>query len=118
MKSKWTLFAGILLLVLGIILRKTTELGTEGLVLIIVGVGFKTYYIVNKARSGEYKPGYELIFLFVGLAMFMTGLYIRPYEPAFSPALLIVPGILLKVLFIILFIIKTRRTRKALEGIA
>ncbi len=31
MKSKWTLFAGILLLILGIILRKTTELGSEGL---------------------------------------------------------------------------------------
>jgi hypothetical protein len=118
MKSKWTLFAGILLLILGIILRKAAGLGTEGLMLIIIGVAFKTYYIINKARSGEYKPGYELLFLFVGLTMFMTGLYIRPYEPPFNPVLLIVPGILLKVLFIVLFIIKTRRTRKALEGIA
>jgi len=118
MKSKWTLSAGILLLTLGIIIRKTTGLGTEGLILIIVGVAFKTYYIVNKARSGEYKPGYELIFLFVGLAMFMSGLYIRSHEPPFNPALLIVPGILLKVLFIVLFIIKTRRTRKAMEGIS
>jgi len=117
MKSKWTLFAGILLLIIGIILRKATGFGTEGLILIIVGVAFKTYYIVSKARSGEYQPGYELIFLFVGLTMFMSGLYIRSYEPSISPALLIVPGILLKVLFIVLFIIKTRRTRKALEGI-
>ena len=116
MKSKWTLFAGILLLVVGIIIRKVTGLETEGLILIIVGVTFKTYYIVNKARSGEYNPGYELIFLFVGLTMFMTGLYIRPYEPPFNPALLIVPGVLLKVLFIVLFIIKVRKTRKALEG--
>jgi 1,4-dihydroxy-2-naphthoate octaprenyltransferase len=117
MKSKWTLFAGILLLILGIILRKTTGLGTEGLILIIIGVAFKTYYIVSKARSGEYKPGYELIFLFVGLSMFMSGQYIRSHEPSFSPALLIVPGILLKVLFIILFIIKVRKARKAIEGI-
>jgi O-antigen/teichoic acid export membrane protein len=117
MKSKWTLFAGILFLILGIILRKATGLGTEGLILIIIGVALKTFYIVRKAQSGEYKPGYELIFLFVGLAMFMTGLYIRPYEPTFSPALLIVPGILLKVLFIVLFIIKVRKTRKVLEGI-
>ena len=86
MKSKWTLFAGILLLILGIILRKAAGLGTEG-----------------------------LIFLFGGLAMFMTGLYIRPYEPPFNPSLLIVPGILLKILFIVLFIIKVRKTRKALE---
>lgn len=118
MKSKWTLFAGILFLTLGIILRKTTELGLEGLILIIVGVAFKTYYIISKAQSGEYKPGYELIFLFVGLAMFLSGLYIRSQEPPFSPTLLIVPGILLKVLFIVLFIIKIRKTRKLLEGIA
>ena len=117
MKSKWTLFAGILLLILGIILRKTTDLISEGLILIIVGVAFKTYYIISKARSGEYKPGYELIFLFVGLVMFMSGLYLRSHEPPFSPALLIVPGISLKVLFIVLFIIKTRITRKALENI-
>ena len=117
MKSKWTLFAGILLLILGIILRKTTELGFEGLILIIVGVAFKTYYIISKARSGEYKPGYELIFLFVGLGMFLTGLYLRSHEPPFSPTLLIVPGISLKVVFIVLFIIKTRKTRKALENI-
>lgn len=116
MKSKWTLFAGILLLILGIIIRKTTELGSEGLILIIVGVVFKTYYIISKARSGEYKPGYELIFLFVGLAMFLSGLYLRSHEPPFSPVLLIVPGILLKVLFIVLFIIKTRQTRDALES--
>jgi len=118
MKSKWTLFAGIFLLTLGIILRKTTELGSEGLILIIVGVAFKSYYIISKARNGEYKPGYELIFLFVGLAMFLSGLYIRSHEPPFSPTLLIVPGILLKVLFIVLFIIKIRKTRKLLEGIA
>lgn len=118
MKSKWTLFTGILLLILGIIIRKTTELGSEGLILIIVGVVFKTYYIISKARSGEYKPGYEMIFLFVGLAMFLSGLYLRSHEPPFSPALLIVPGILLKVLFIVLFIIKVRKTRKVLEGSA
>jgi len=116
MKSKWTLLAGILLLIIGIVLRKTTELASEGLILIIVGVVFKTYYIISKARSGEYKPGYELIFLFVGLAIFLTGLYLRSHEPPFSPALLIVPGILLKVLFIVLFIVKTRRSRKVLES--
>ena len=118
MKSKWTLFAGIVLLIVGIIIRKTTDLGFEGLLMIIVGVAFKTYYIISKARSGEYKPGYELIFLFVGLAMFLSGLYIRSHEPPFSPALLIVPGILLKILFIVLFIIKTRKTRKVLESIS
>lgn len=109
MNSKWTLFVGIILLIAGIIIRKTTGLAVEGLVMIIVGVLFKTYYIISKAGSGEYKPGYELWFLFVGLAMFLTGLYIRSHNPPFNPVYLIVPGISLKVVFIILFIIKTRK---------
>ena len=109
MKSKWTLIAGIFLLTAGIISRKTTGLAVEGLIMIIIGVLFKTYYVVSKARSGEYKPGYELIFLFGGLAMFLTGIYLRAHAPPFNPTFLIAPGISLKVVFIILFIIKSRR---------
>jgi drug/metabolite transporter (DMT)-like permease len=108
MKSKWTLFAGIILLTLGIILRRVADLGFGPILLIITGVLFKTYYIVSKARSGEYKPGYELIFLLVGLIMFLSGLYLRSHEPPFNPAFLIAPGIMLKVVFIILFIVKIR----------
>lgn len=116
MKSKWALFAGIVLLIIGIIIRKTTDLTSEGLMMIIVGVLFKTYYIVGKARSGEYQPGYELWFLFIGLAMFLSGLYLRSHNPPFNPLLLIVPGITLKVIFIILFIIKTKNKTKELNS--
>ena len=108
MKSRWTLFAGIILLILGIIIRKTTGLAAEGLVMIISGVLFKTYYIISKVRSGAYKPGYELAFLFIGLILFLAGLYIKNHHPPFNPALLIAPGLSLKVVFIILFIQKTR----------
>lgn len=114
MKSKWALFAGIILLTLGIILRRATDLGFEPIFLIIVGALFKTYYIVSKARSGEYKPGYELIFLFVGVLMLLSGLYLRSEESPFNPALLIVPGIVLKIVFVILFITNTRSRRKTL----
>lgn len=115
MKQKWTLFAGIALLIAGIIIRKTTGLAIEGLVMIIVGVLFKTYYIISKTRSGEYQPGFELAFLFVGLGMFLTGLYIRSPEPPFNPLWLIISGISLKVLFIIFFIIKINAKTKELE---
>jgi len=111
MKSKWTLFTGIILLTIGIILRNTSDLDIEGLILIIVGVLFKTYYIISKARSGEYKPGYELLFLFIGLGMFLSGLYLRVHNPLFSPAFLIIPGIALKVVFIVLFIVKIRKNK-------
>jgi hypothetical protein len=71
MKSKWTLFAGIILLIAGIVIRKTSGFAPEGLLMIIMGVLLKTYYVVSKARSGEYKPGKELLFLFVGLGLFL-----------------------------------------------
>ena len=112
MKSKWTLFAGIILLIVGIIVRKTTQFEITGLILIIAGVAFKTYYIISKARSGEYQPGYELWFLFIGLSMFLSGLYLRSNEPSLNPAYLIFPGLSLKIVFIILFIVKTKKSSK------
>lgn len=111
MKSKWTLFIGIFLLIFGIVIRKTTDLAVEGLAIIIAGVLLKTYYIISKARSGEYSPGYELWFLFIGLSMFLIGLYLKGHESPFNPLFLILPGILFKVIFIILFIVKTRKAK-------
>ena len=114
MKSKWILFTGLILLTTGILLRRITDFGIEAIILIIVGVLFKVYYIINKARNGEYKPGNELILLFIGLVMFFSGLYLRYHEPPFNPLYLMAPGILLKLGFIILFIKKTRKTQKIL----
>lgn len=115
MRSKWTLFTGIILLITGIILRVNTELGYAPILFIIAGVILKTYYIIGKARKGEYKPGYELIFLFVGLFMFLSGIYLRSQELTFNPFFLILSGITLKVIFVILFIANIRSNRKILE---
>jgi len=105
MKSKGLLFIGIFLLVLGIVLRKMTPYESLGLALIISGVLCKTVYIISKARSGEYVPGKELIFLGVGLLLFLSGLYLRSLEQnMIDPTYLIVIGISLKLFFIIRFI--------------
>ena len=116
MKSKWILFSGIILLIIGIILRKATSFEVSGLVLILIGVLLKTVYIISKARNGEYVPGKELFFLLVGLGLFLSGLYMRS-APAFSfaPAM-IIAGITLKVIFIILFIMKTKSKTKELNS--
>ena len=112
MKSKALLFSGIFLLILGMITRKMTSLELIGLLLIIVGVLCKTVYIVSKARSGEYTPGKELIFLGVGLLLFLTGLYMRNLEQnLIDPTYLIVIGLGLKILFIIRFIQIVRKVR-------
>jgi hypothetical protein len=94
---------------MGVPVSKTGGFAPEGLLMIIMGVLLKTYYVVSKARSGEYKPGKELLFLFVGLGLFLGGRYLRSSaEFAYAPAM-IITGIALKIIFIILFIIKTRK---------
>ena len=112
MKTKWTLFAGIILLVAGIVIRNLTEMDLAAVSLIVLGVLFKTYYIVRMARSGEYKPGYELYFLFAGLGMFLSGLYLKSQNPSVIAGLLVFTGILLKTSFIVIFIVRLRAARK------
>lgn len=111
MKSKWTLIAGIVLLTIGIIIRKTTGLTTAGLIMILTGVSFKVFYIVSKARSGEYVPGKELLALFAGLGLFLGGLFLKSSIEIHYTSAMMISGITLKVLFIILFILKTRTSK-------
>ena len=103
------LFIGIILLLIGILIRKLTQMETLGLVLIITGVCCKAIYIINKARNGEYKPGKELVLLVVGLLLFFTGLYYRGTELSFiNPIYLMMVGIAFKIFFILQFIRKIR----------
>jgi len=108
MKSKKILFLGIALLVLGIVFRKLTSMTGTGLFFILTGVACKTVYIIAKAKSGEYRPGKELIWLFLGLIMFLTGLMLNAKNPGLMSGLLIVVGLSLKVIFIFIFIKKIR----------
>jgi len=105
LKLKKLLFIGILLLVVGILLKKLFQMDVLGLVLIITGVTFKVIYILAKVKSGEYKPGKELVFLGAGLLFFFTGLYLKNQnQTLINPTYLIVFGLTLKVIFIIRFI--------------
>jgi len=113
MKSKGLLFIGIILLVFGIVLKKSTQMDVVGLAAIITGVTCKLIYIVSKARSGEYKPGTELYVLAFGLLLFFTGLYLRGIEQnLIKPIYLIVIGITFKIIFIIRFIQIIRSSKK------
>ena len=112
MSSKILLFSGIVLLIIGIVLRKMTELEIIGLILIIIGVTCKSTYIVLKAKSGEYKPGKELFVLALGLLLFFMGLYLRGSEQSFiNPLFLIISGLTLKIVFIVRFVQITRSQR-------
>lgn len=114
--KKAVLFSGIGFLILGILLRKITDYPSLGLILIFTGVGLKTYYIIQAIRSGLYAPGAELWFLFVGLALFLTGLYLKGKEFFLNPTYLIVLGISLKILFIVRFIQIVRNNRQKVQA--
>jgi len=102
---KRLLLIGIFLLVVGVILKKSTNMDILGLLLIITGVTFKAIYILAKVKSGEYKPGKELFFLVAGLLFFFTGLYLQKINQSLiDPIYFIFFGLTLKVIFIIRFI--------------
>ena len=113
LKSKKILFLGIILLVIGILLKKTFLMEVLGLRLIITGVILKVLYIFAKYKSGEYKPGKELLFLVAGLILFFTGLYLKKInQNLIEPIYLIAFGLSLKIIFIIKFIIIVRSNKK------
>jgi len=119
MARKSLLFVGIILLVVGILVKKLTGLDVLGLLMIITGVICKTIYIAAKARSGEYKPGKELIFLGVGLVLFLSGLYLRKHDQNLTyPIYMIVVGLILKIVFIVRFVQIVKKTGSSDSSIA
>ena len=105
MKLKIVLFIGIILLVLGILIKNLIHMDVLGFIFIITGVIFKVFYILVKVKSGEYKPGKELFYLVIGLVLFFTGLYLQNINQTYiKPIFLIVVGLTLKVIFIMRFI--------------
>lgn len=112
MKSKWTLYLGLVFLLGGVVLRYAVG-GLLPTLLILLGVSLKLSYLVNKVRHHNYKPGTELILLFAGVNLVLSGIYVRSIGEPFNPATLIYSGILLKVLFVVLFIRKIRKGQTA-----
>lgn len=109
MKSKYLIFAGIAFLASGILLNLLTDYSLMGKILIHIGVLLKVSYIIVKIIRREYKAGFEFVALGAGLALFLTGLYYKGLPPEIDPFWLMVPGILLKAAFVIIFIAKLRR---------
>lgn len=110
MKEKRLLYAGILLLAGGIVLKSITDVSLLAIGLMGTGVLAKITYVFMKIKSGEYIPGSEVTLLIGGLILFLSGIYLRTeaFED-FSPVYLIFTGLAMKVTFIILFIIKIRQ---------
>lgn len=108
MKIKIFLYIGLLLLATGIALKKTTNFNVIPVIFMVIGVVLKLIYFVFIIRRGQYKPGFEIGILLLGLILFFSGIYLKSINSLFSPAYLIVPGISLKVIFVILILRKKK----------
>lgn len=108
MKNKWPLFTGLALLTIGIVFKIVFENTLFAIFLIVTGIVLKLYFILSKIKSAKYRPGYELILLFVGLGLFFTGVHMERTFLIFEPLYVKFTGIILKIAFVLLFIQKTR----------
>lgn len=105
-KGKGLLYLGLIMLTIGLLIRYLSAYQSIAFVLVIVGVMAKVIYLVSKIKKSTYRPGVELILLFVGLALFFTGIYMRSHNFAEVYPYFMITGIILKVAFIIMFIRK------------
>jgi hypothetical protein len=112
MERKLLLYIGILLLVSGIALKSFTGYSILAWLTIGTGALAKILYIIGKIKSRSYKPGYEMICLYLGLSIFFTGMYVKADLVTEHKSLFIYTGIGLKSLFVFLFIRKMRSINK------
>jgi uncharacterized membrane protein HdeD (DUF308 family) len=108
MKLKVVLYIGILLLVVGLIFRYLTPYTSAGLSLVIIGVILKLSYILQTMRSGQYKPQAEIYLLLSGLLLLFLGLWHKLNVSEVVGYSMISAALVLKLLFLILFVRKTR----------
>jgi len=111
MKNKWPLFTGLTLLTVGIIFKIILDNVAFPVFLIATGILFKVYFIFNKIKTEKYQPGYELILLILGLGFFFSGIHLKNTVYFIEPVYLKIVGILFKVIFLVLFIRKTKNNK-------
>lgn len=114
-KIKYLIMAGGTLILLGIVLKL---FGTEGpWAAISFGVGgtMKLLYLFLGVRSGQVILGSEMILLVLGLMLIFTAVYLRKTEQLLHLYVWFLSvGIIVKTLFVVLFIRKQKRYRKEL----
>lgn len=113
MKPKHLIIVGITLLVSGIVLRLIWSDSFLPILMMISGIACKLTFIGLSIRDKVYKPGKEMFLLYLGLCVFFTGLYFKRHGVDLAP-LLMTMGIVMKLLFVILFIKKFRAAKRTL----
>ncbi len=107
--------AGGALILAGIFLKITGVTGPWAAIAFGVGGTLKLLYMILGVRSGLVKLGPELILLVVGLSMIFAAVYFRKAEVYLALyGWFLAFGIVLKTLFVLLFIRRQKKYRKSL----
>ena len=118
-KLKILIIAGGLLILAGIILKAADITGIITVLCFSLGALLKVLYLVTGLITKRIKPGKELIFLFTGLALLFSGIWLRSAPDQGIQYLhiwFISSGIAFKILFLILFIRRQKKARTISPG--
>lgn len=115
-RKKKNLYISLFFLNTGILLKIFTN-SPLSVYFLLFAAFFKLLLVREYIKKGIYKPGYELIFLSVGLFLFLFGLYAYSL-PSFisSRWWLMIPGLVLKFAFLFVFISKIRKGNKFINN--
>ena len=116
MNTKYFLYLGLILLLLGVVFRYFTPFMVMGLGLIISGVILKLIYIAMAMAKGQYKPGTESLYLIVGLGLLFLGIWYKTNIEASFGYILMVIGLSLKALFILVFVRKIKQHKETITS--
>ncbi len=97
---------GGILIVIGIVLKAFKVDGIIPILCFAFGGGLKSMYLYLGVKSGRFVIGRELVLLIVGVLLVIGAVVVRklPEILMFSSVWLLVTGLLLKALFIVLFV--------------
>ncbi|MCG8582401.1 MAG: hypothetical protein MI866_20925 [Bacteroidales bacterium] len=114
-KLKYLIMTGGTLILLGIILKVLAVEGPWAAISFSVGGTLKLLYMILGVRSGKVKVGAEIVLLIIGLGLIFTAIYLRKTEQLMNLYVWFLTfGLLIKALFVTLFILKQKRYRKEL----
>jgi hypothetical protein len=114
-KLKYLIMTGGMLILLGIVLKAFSVEGPWAAISFSVGGTLKLLYMIIGVRSGKVKVGAEIALLVVGLSLVFIAIYLRKTEQLMHLYVWILTlGLVIKGLFVTLFILKQKRYRKEL----
>ncbi len=111
MRKKILLYIGILLLVIGIILKFTVASSFVSYSFILVGIALKLIYLIKSVVTKEVKLGGEMFLLIIGISLVLIGTHLKTTSNYFMlHPVLITVGVVCKIIFVAVWIKKAYKT--------